>query len=431
MGAPTIGDTEPYTFNKTRTTGNIITLLQAIPARLVHDNKTTSVKKVNLQTTAKNISKSQEVTRQTHPARTTSQLKEPSVSLVKNTTTMLLQAKNFASQPHWKFEEDYTLSTSASETSCPVSVKIKALNSSWLKEKFLTKITIFMDDRHFSDQDWIRLGHFIPPFGWMELNYNVVKEVVSVLPRIPDQQLLLAEKGEDNFPRCVSCAVVGNGGILKGSGLGKEIDEHDYVFRVNGAVIKTFEKDVGTRTSFYGFTAFTMLSSLYLLKNYGFNKIPQDKETKYILFTEGSRDYEWLKALQQNKEISGGTLESYRLRPRDDFGHSFDFKRLLVAHPDFSRYLKNRFLRSSILNGKYWNLYRPSTGALMLLTALHLCDTVSAYGYMTQDFRKYPDHYYDKLKTNVTFYINHDFLLEKELWARLHNENIIKLYQRT
>ncbi|XP_053544706.1 alpha-N-acetylgalactosaminide alpha-2,6-sialyltransferase 1-like [Bombina bombina] len=348
---------------------------------------------------------------------------------VMTVTKRPLRKDNFTAEPRWDFEEDYSLDPSSTQTSCPISVKIKALNSSWLKELVLPKVTIFMDRHHWSHKEWKRLGHFIPPYGWMELNYTVVKAVVSALPLLSKQQILLVNSSTDH--RCVSCAVIGNGGILNGSRLGKEIDSHDYVFRVNGAVVEGYEDDVGKRTSFYGFTAFTMLSSLYLLKNNGFSKIPMDKETKYILFTEGMRDYEWLKALQQNKEISKGTLEYYRLRPRDDFGASFDLKRLLVAHPDFMRYLKNRFLRSELLDGKYWNLYRPSTGALVLLTALHLCDTVSAYGFMTDDYTRYSDHYYDKNKLKMTLYINHDFLLERDLWRRLNNENIIKLYKRT
>ncbi|XP_068119668.1 alpha-N-acetylgalactosaminide alpha-2,6-sialyltransferase 1-like [Hyperolius riggenbachi] len=317
------------------------------------------------------------------------------------------------------------------KSSCPISIKIKAMNSSWLKQKFLPQITIFMDNRHFNDREWLRLGHFIPPFGWMDLNYTEVKEVMLALPLVPDQQLLLAEKAEDDLS-CISCAVVGNGGILNGSGLGKEIDSHNYVFRINAAITEGYEKDVGNRTSFYGFTAFSMLTSLYSYFKKGFRHIPQDKETRYILLTENIRDFQWLKAVQQNKEFSKENgLSNYRLRPRDEFEKDFDFRKLFVVHPDFARYLKNRFLRSTTLDGKYWDIYRPSAGALFLLTALHLCDVVSAYGFMTDDYKKYSDHYYDKDKMETVLFKNHDFLMEKDLWARMHQENIIKLYQRT
>uniref|UniRef100_A0A8C5MLV6 alpha-N-acetylgalactosaminide alpha-2,6-sialyltransferase n=1 Tax=Leptobrachium leishanense TaxID=445787 RepID=A0A8C5MLV6_9ANUR len=341
-----------------------------------------------------------------------------------------LNISDFTAEPKWEFGDYYTLDTSSTQTSCPISVKIKALNSSWLKERFLPQITIFMDNRHFSDKEWERLKHFIPPYGWMTLNYTDIKEVVSALPRLPDQQILLSAKKAD-VPHCVSCAVVGNGGILNGSRLGKEIDLHDYVFRVNGAVTNGYETDVGNRTSFYGFTAQTLISALYLLSTEDFPNIPMTGETKYILFTEGQRDYGWLEALQKNKSISKGPLKAYSKSPREDFGSSFNLNKLLVAHPDFMRYLKDRYLRSETLKEKYWAIYRPSTGALLLLTAVHLCDTVSAYGFMTEDYKSYSDHYYDKNKTKTILYVNHDFLLEIELWRNLHRKNIIKLYQRT
>ncbi|KAG9473708.1 hypothetical protein GDO78_004162 [Eleutherodactylus coqui] len=348
----------------------------------------------------------------------------------KQTTWKPLKENEFSAEPKWKIEEDYILVTSSYHTTCPISIKIKAHNLAWLKQRFLHDITIFMDARHFSDREWKRLGHFIPPFGWMELMYPMVKEVVSVLPYVEHQQLLLAQQS-GRTPNCITCAVVGNGGILNASRMGKEIDSHDYVFRVNAAVIKGYEEDVGKRTSFYGFTAFTMLNSLHVLNRRGFSTIPRDEETKYILLTERQRDYKWLKAVQQNKELSNSSLQRLRTHPRDDFGDDFDLKKLFVVHPDFSRYLKNRFLRSDTLNGNYWNIYRPSTGAVVLLTALHLCDTVSAYGFMTDDYEEYADHYYDKTKTPVVLYTNHDLLLEKDLWAQLHEQNIIKLYKGT
>lgn len=38
--------------------------------------------------------------------------------------------------------------------------------------------------------------------------------------------------------------------------------------------------------------------------------------------------------------------------------------------------VSHRFLRSKTLNTAHWRIYRPTTGALLLLTALQLCDQV-------------------------------------------------------
>lgn len=56
---------------------------------------------------------------------------------------------------------------------------------------------------------------------------------------------------------------------------------------------------------------------------------------------------------------------------------------------------------------------------------------VSAYGYITEDYQKYSDHYYDKQWKRLIFYLNHDFDLERRVWKKLHDANIMKLYQRS
>lgn len=45
--------------------------------------------------------------------------------------------------------------------------------------------------------------------------------------------------------------------------------------RVSGALTKGYEKDVGTKTSFYGFTAYSLVASLYVLGHRGFSKVPR------------------------------------------------------------------------------------------------------------------------------------------------------------
>lgn len=108
---------------------------------------------------------------------------------------------------------------------------------------------------------------------------------------------------------------------------------------------------------------------------------------------------------------------------------------------------------------QYGHLYMPSTGALMLLTALHTCDQVrgclarrlggpptlspspaffpcpitpqvSAYGFITANYEQFSDHYYEPEKKPLVFYANHDMLLEAELWRSLHQAGIMQLYQR-
>ncbi|XP_053938939.1 LOW QUALITY PROTEIN: alpha-N-acetylgalactosaminide alpha-2,6-sialyltransferase 2 [Cuculus canorus] len=282
-----------------------------------------------------------------------------------------------------------------------------------------------MWDQHFTPETWERLKTRHVPYGWQGLPYRVVGSTLQQLNTSANRHLF----NKDAFPRgCIRCAVVGNGGILNGSRQGKAIDEHDLVFRINGAVIKGFEEDVGTKISFYGFTVNTMKNSLIAYEEYGFTQIPQGKDLRYIFIPSDARDYIMLKAAIQGSPVPEGSDKGDK--PQKYFGPEASAEKFKLLHPDFLQYLTARFLRSALLNTQYGSLYMPSTGALMLLTALHTCDQVSAYGFITSNYEQFSDHYYELEKKPLVFYANHDMMLEAMLWRSLHRAGIMSLYQR-
>uniref|UniRef100_A0A672H5U2 alpha-N-acetylgalactosaminide alpha-2,6-sialyltransferase n=1 Tax=Salarias fasciatus TaxID=181472 RepID=A0A672H5U2_SALFA len=229
------------------------------------------------------------------------------------------------------------------------------------------------------------------------LLFTDVTPVLKLIPK-PKEPLLSPKPGSNG---CVRCAVVGTGGILNGSKMGAEIDAHDYVFRMNGAITQGYEEDVGNRTSVYVHTAHSITTSLYLLKKYGYQGI------KYVMIPEGQRDYNWATG------PSGFVCKAF-------IGFVHD-------HPVV--FISRRFLKSKSLNRRYWAIFRPTNGAFAIFLALQ---TWYAYGFMTKDYMKYSNYYVERgTKTKVTFYSNHDYILEKGLWHKLHNSTILKLYQRT
>ncbi|XP_026908344.1 alpha-N-acetylgalactosaminide alpha-2,6-sialyltransferase 2 isoform X2 [Acinonyx jubatus] len=278
----------------------------------------------------------------------------------------------------------------------------------------------------FAQELWDSLSQYKAPYGWQGLSFQAINSTLSLL-NDSESSKLFAASGKP-LSNCVRCAVVGNGGILNGSRQGLNIDAHDYVFRLNGAVIKGFEKDVGTKTSFYGFTVNTMKNSLISYGNLGFTSVPQGQDLRYIFIPSDIRDYVMLRSAILGVPVPEGPDKGDR--PQTYFGPEASAGKFKLLHPHFVGYLRERFLKSKLMNTNFGDLYMPSTGALMLLTALHTCDQVSAYGFITSNYWKFSDHYFERIKKPLIFYVNHDLSLEATLWKDLHKAGILRLYQR-
>ncbi|XP_031644557.1 alpha-N-acetylgalactosaminide alpha-2,6-sialyltransferase 1-like [Oncorhynchus kisutch] len=341
----------------------------------------------------------------------------------KETPMLRLQKKDFKQYPIWASEDVYVRDKQKRQMTCPQSLRNS--QNTGFKQAFIPDIQMYLHGELLNVSEWNRLAYFNNPFGFMDYtNYTEIKAVVDLIPK-PREPLLLPRGN----PGCIRCAVVATGGILNGSRMGKEIDAHDYVFRMNGAVTNGYEEDVGNRTSVYVHTAHSITQSLLIFKKYGYNSAPHDKGIKYVLIPEGLRDFQWLKGLLGRTTVSDGPYRNRR--PWMQYSGEFDENRFYVLHPDFLRYARNRFMWSQALKGSYWAICRPTNGAFTLFLALHTCDVVDAYGFITEDHSKYPNYYAERhSKTRVIFYANHDYNLEIKTWKKLHDTKIIRLYQR-
>jgi len=196
--------------------------------------------------------------------------------------------------------------------------------------------------------------HLRPPFGVDGVKY-LQRSLSAALPAVK------AGPG--------SCAVVGNAGNLMGSKSGAHIDAHDYVIRMNAAIVRGYEADVGSKTN------------LTLFNPEWTNNI-EDHDNPYIFWTAKPSGYQWLERafthqgllpylkMNMNKPISDWSETSFpEGKPPPGRGHG-----VAVLHPSFINYVHH-----------VWNEgkgVRPSTGQLALMLALHLCDgNVSIYGF--------------------------------------------------
>jgi len=235
-----------------------------------------------------------------------------------------------------------------------------------------------------------------------------------------------AKAAESHFPAArhpLSCAVVGNARNLLGSFYGKLIDSHDYIFRINNAPIEGYESDVGTRT-----THNVMHSNTPYIKSYN----PQSRNIVFVDFLGGAPNDNQEFARYEKRYAARLTNVLKDPHPDSDLAklprlQQFPRNALSaegsvhIVHPAFDRYIK-----------RYWFLPDdqqgfdiPSTGFRALILALHLCDTVDAFGFSSPVGGKNWSHYF----TTSDYALEHRPAYQDQFLDTLEKHGIIHRYR--
>ncbi|KAG9341483.1 hypothetical protein JZ751_018978, partial [Albula glossodonta] len=225
---------------------------------------------------------------------------------------------------------------------------------------------------------------------------------------------------------CRRCALVTSSGHLRGGGRGDEIDRTECVIRMNDAPTKSFQQDVGRRTS------------LRVVAHSSMQRILRGRQ-------------ELLNASEDTVFIFWGPGNYMR---HDGKGLVYNNLRLMnQVHPRLKVYVISRqkmlqfddiFKMETGKDRRISNSWL-STGWFTMSIALELCDSINVYGMVPPEFCRNPSHpsvpyhYYEPLGPDeCTMYISHErgrrgshhrFITEKRVfasWARTFN---IHFYQ--
>ncbi|XP_077170135.1 alpha-N-acetylneuraminide alpha-2,8-sialyltransferase-like [Paroedura picta] len=174
------------------------------------------------------------------------------------------------------------------------------------------------------------------------------------------------------------CAVVGNGGNLRNSSCGQEIDQADLIVRFNMPPMN-YSEDIGTKTSL-----FTINPSII---NNRFNKLQARRRP----FVDALRPYRHALAFIPGFSFQGQSDLAYQaLYAMEDFGTGQQ------------AYFLNPHYMSAL--GRYWKGQglepnRLSSGFMLVSVALEFCKRITLYGFwpFANDLagRPIPHHYYD------------------------------------
>jgi len=188
----------------------------------------------------------------------------------------------------------------------------------------------------------------------------------------------------------MSCAVVGNSGILLDKKYGKDIDSHDVIIRCNLGRVDGFEDSVGSRTDFrfIACKSFTR-EKLDTHEGYDFNFLPSLNNQHFFIRYDKPNP----------RGLIGGMINNYK-------GNN----KIHYILPEFVN-------QCDILKSGY-----SSIGFIASIFASCFYKTVSLYGFnfFKEDVRK--SHYFEKVKEGTN--TGHNFESEEKVLRNIENIEI-------
>ncbi|KAI4532835.1 hypothetical protein MG293_017243 [Ovis ammon polii] len=209
------------------------------------------------------------------------------------------------------------------------------------------------------------------------------------------------------------CAVVGNGGILKNSRCGREINSADFVFRCNlPPISEKYTMDVGVKTDVVTVNPSIITERFHKLEKWRrpFYRVLQLYENASVL----------LPAFYNTRNTDVSIRVKYVL---DDFESP---QAVYYFHPQYlvnvSRYWLGLGVRAK----------RISTGLILTTAALELCEEVHLFGFwafpMNPSGLYITHHYYDNVKPRPGF---HAMPSEIFNFLHLHSRGILRVHTGT
>ncbi|XP_069744790.1 type 2 lactosamine alpha-2,3-sialyltransferase-like isoform X2 [Narcine bancroftii] len=208
------------------------------------------------------------------------------------------------------------------------------------------------------------------------------------------------------------CIVVGNGGVLRNSSLGKKINTYNVIIRLNNGPVIGYENDVGNKTTF----RFCYPESIFNDRN------EFDANTTMVFVPFKSIDLRWLKEMLLKKKVS--LRGFWKKTPMELI---YKNSQIRILNPSIVQKAAFHLLKlPKVVTWPKPPQY-PTTGIIAISMALTMCDKIHIAGFKYD--AKNPNstlHYYgNETMKAMKKMLYHNITAEQALLTKLKSSKTI------